>query len=408
MMRKAKNPRPASAFSEFFRTEAAAGVVLLACALVAIAWANSAWRGSYTDLLTFRLTFGLGQFALEKSIASWVKDGLMVVFFLLVGLEIKRELLLGELASRRKAALPVAAALGGAVVPALVFVFLNFGTEGSRGWGIPMATDIAFALGALALVGGPGAMPLRIFLVALAIVDDLIAVLVVAIFYSEGIEWVRIAVAATILLGLLLMQRRGVTSLWAYAVGGFALWLALIDSGVHTTIAGVLLAATIPARVAGAKNQPDLAQPVISPLERLEHLLHPWVAFGVMPVFALANAGVLIRGSAGDLLTDRITLGIIVGLVVGKQVGITLATWAALKLNLATLPNGLSLKHVYAVSWLAGIGFTMSIFVATLAFDDPDQIANAKIGILLASAIAGATGFVLVRRVSRAEPAFNP
>jgi NhaA family Na+:H+ antiporter len=390
------------AFREFFRMEAAGGIVLLAAALVAILWANSPWQGSYTDLLSTRLSFGFGDDSISKSIASWVKDGLMVIFFFLVGLEIKRELLLGELNTRRKAILPVAAAAGGAIVPAVIFFAMNQGTDGARGWGVPMATDIAFALGVLALISGPGALLLRVFLAALAIVDDLLAVLVVAVFYSDGINWGRMAISAGIFAGLIAMNRLGVNNMWAYVIGGFALWVAFLDTGVHTTVAGVLLAATIPARDPHGMSHQEEVSTGHSLLHRFEHGLHPWVAFGIMPVFALANAGVRIEGSVSDIFGDRVTLGIILGLVIGKQIGITLATWAALRFNLASLPTGLTLMHVYAVSWLAGIGFTMSIFIAGLAFDDPAQLTSAKIGILAASTIAGAIGYVLVRRVSNA------
>uniref|UniRef100_A0A831TB09 Na(+)/H(+) antiporter NhaA n=1 Tax=Thermorudis peleae TaxID=1382356 RepID=A0A831TB09_9BACT len=390
-------------FLEFFRTEAAGGVVLLGCAALALIWANSPWSESYHRLWATTLGIRLGDLELAKSLQSWVKDALMVGFFFLVGLEIKRELLLGELASPRRAALPAAAAVGGALAPAVIYTLLNAGTPGSSGWGIPMATDIAFALGVLSLVGGPAALLLRIFLAALAIVDDLIAVLVIALFYSGALSWASLAAGALVFAALVVANLLGVRRVSVYLALGLALWASFLESGVHPTVAGVLLAMTIPAR-GGPEVPQEQPQEVTvdghgggSLLERIEHALNPWVAFGIMPIFALANAGVTIEAGLLSTLGDRIALGIVAGLIVGKQIGITLAAWLVTRLGLGDLPTGLGLLHVYGVSWLAGIGFTMSIFIAGLAFPDAERLNIAKVGIIAASAVAGAVGFAVLR-----------
>jgi NhaA family Na+:H+ antiporter len=358
-----------------------------------------------------------------------VNDGLMAVFFFLVGLEIKRELLFGELASPSRAALPVIAAFGGAVVPALVYLAFNAGGEHAHGWGVPMATDIAFALGVLALLGSRAPVGLRIFLTALAIVDDLLAVLVIAVFYSSGLSPVALAAAAAVLVALVVANRLGVRRPLVYAVLGVGLWVAILQSGIHATIAGVLLAMTIPARtridrtafVGGARrlvadlsdrhdapsdeehhatlwDLEDLTEHAQAPMLRIEHALLPWVAFLIVPLFALANAGVAIGGDLGGALTNPIALGIIVGLVVGKQIGITLGAWLVVRAGLAALPDGVSWRHVYGGAWLGGIGFTMSLFVADLAFGE-SPLALAKIGILAASVIAGVGGYLVLWRV---------
>jgi NhaA family Na+:H+ antiporter len=393
-------------FLEFFRTEAAGGVVLLACAAIALIWANSPWSETYYRLWATTLSIRLGDLELAKPIQSWVKDALMVGFFFLVGLEIKRELLLGELASLRRAALPVAAAAGGALAPAVIYALLNAGTPGAPGWGVPMATDIAFALGVLSLVGGRAAALLRVFLAALAIADDLIAVLVIAIFYSGALSWASLGAGAVVFAALVAANLLGVRRVGVYLALGLALWMSFLESGVHPTVAGVLLAMTIPARVSKTNHRDGHGHTTVdehggtSMLERIEHALNPWVAFGIMPVFALANAGVTIESGLLSTLGDRIALGIVAGLIAGKQIGITLATWLVIRLGLGDLPQGLRLLHVYGVSWLAGIGFTMSIFIAGLAFPDADRLDVAKVGIITASAIAGAVGFALLRIIA--------
>jgi NhaA family Na+:H+ antiporter len=417
-------------FREFSRREASGGVLLIVAALVALVWANSPFADSYAGLWETRLTIGVGDLALSKPLLLWINDGLMAVFFLVVGLEIKREVLVGELATVRKAMLPIAAAIGGAVLPALLFVLIAGGDpEAIRGWGVPMATDIAFALGVLALLGSRAPVGLRIFLTALAIVDDLLAVLVIAVFYSSGLSPVALAAAAAVLVALVVANRLGVRRPLVYAVLGVGLWVAILQSGIHATIAGVLLAMTIPARtridrtafVGGARrlvadlsdrhdapsdeehhatlwDLEDLTEHAQAPMLRIEHALLPWVAFLIVPLFALANAGVAIGGDLGGALTNPIALGIIVGLVVGKQIGITLGAWLVVRAGLAALPDGVSWRHVYGGAWLGGIGFTMSLFVADLAFGE-SPLALAKIGILAASVIAGVGGYLVLWRV---------
>jgi NhaA family Na+:H+ antiporter len=417
-------------FREFSRREASGGVLLIVAALVALVWANSPFADSYAGLWETRLTIGVGDLALSKPLLLWINDGLMAVFFLVVGLEIKREVLVGELATVRKAMLPIAAAVGGAVLPALLFVLIAGGDpEAIRGWGVPMATDIAFALGVLALLGSRAPVGLRIFLTALAIVDDLLAVLVIAVFYSSGLSPVALAAAAAVLVALVVANRLGVRRPLVYAVLGVGLWVAILQSGIHATIAGVLLAMTIPARtridrtafVEGARrlvadlsdrhdapseeehhatlwDLEDLTEHAQAPMLRIEHALLPWVAFLIVPLFALANAGVAIGGDLGGALTNPIALGIIVGLVVGKQIGITLGAWLVVRAGLAALPDGVSWRHVNGGAWLGGIGFTMSLFVADLAFGE-SPLALAKIGILAASVIAGVGGYLVLWRV---------
>ena len=419
-------------FQQFFATASAGGLVLLACTAVALVLANSPWADAYHHLWEAPLTVGVPGFGLTLSVHHWVNDGLMAVFFFLVGLEIKREVLVGELASLRSAALPVAAAVGGMVVPALLYVALNRGGPGAAGWGVPMATDIAFALGILALLGDRVPSGLRVFLAALAIADDLGAVLVIALFYTSTIDWAALGGAAVVLVALLGLNRAGARRPLTYALLGVVLWLFVLASGVHATIAGVLLALTIPARTRideqefldraeasladfRAADEPgttvltnhghqaalqamesatDAAQ---APLQRMEHALHGVVAFLVMPIFALANAGVPLGGGAGAALRSPVALGIALGLVVGKPVGILLASWAAVRAGAADLPAGVAWRHVHGAGWLAGIGFTMSLFVAGLAFADPAVLDTAKLGVLGASVVAGLVGFMLLR-----------
>ena len=424
-----------SPFARFTRTESAGGIVLIAATLVAIAWANSPWAESYHHLWETVVTIGAGPYALSYPLHYWINDGLMAVFFFLVGLEIKREFLVGELASVRRAALPIAAALGGMVVPALLYAILNAGGPGERGWGIPMATDIAFALGVLALLGPRIPLSLKVFLAALAIVDDLGAVLVIAVFYTDQISWVALGVGFAMLAALVVANRLDARAPIVYVVLGVILWVAFLKSGVHATVAGVLLAMTIPARTridteefldrgrrildyfdAAGKEGTDVltnrgqqaaiqemensCEAVQAPLQRIEHELHGPVAFGIIPLFALANAGVHVGGNLGEAFTNPVALGIILGLVVGKPVGITLFAWLAVKMKLAALPAETSWQAIRGVSLLGGIGFTMSLFIAGLAFPgSPELNEDAKIGIFGASLVAGVAGFLLLRRL---------
>src|SRR5215212_5001768 len=390
-------------FQDFTDKQSSGGIVLIAATVIALAWANSPWGQSYGALWHTKLSVGVGDFSITKDLTHWINDGLMAVFFLVVGLEIKREVLVGELSSARKAALPVVAALGGAVVPALIYLAINAGTEGVAGWGIPMATDIAFALGVLALLGEGAPVGLKVFLTALAIVDDIVAVLVIALFYTSEIAWGALGVGAVFLVALIVANLLGVGRTLVYAVLGVGLWLCFLLSGVHATIAGVLLALTIPAtsfinpgaflergryvldrfEKAGEKGENVLANEerqaalhalnhaaykLEPPLHELEHALHPWVVFAIMPLFALANAGVPLGGKAVGALTAPISIGIVSGLVVGKQLGVTLFAWLAVRSGLSELPEGTGWRHIYGAGWLAGIGFTMSLFISDLAF----------------------------------------
>jgi NhaA family Na+:H+ antiporter len=364
----------------------------------------------------------------------WVNDLLMVIFFFVVGLEIKREVLVGELTSVRQAALPILGAVGGVVVPALIYSFLNAGGAGAPGWGVPMATDIAFALGVMTLLGDRVPLGLKVFLTALAIVDDIAAVLVIAVFYTAKISSVALGLAAACLLILAVLGRLGARQPLTYALGGIFLWLAVLASGIHATIAGVALAFVIPSRtrldsaqfVARSRRTLDhfeahaegalmtneeqqasvhaleeACEKVQPPLHRMEHALHPWVSFFIMPVFALANAGVVLSGNISEIMVQPVTLGVIFGLLFGKPIGITLAAWLAVRSGLASLPTGVTWSHIHGAGWLGGIGFTMSLFVASLAFADEALLTMAKLGILSASACAALVGSFLLIRTRR-------
>jgi NhaA family Na+:H+ antiporter len=423
-------------FETFFGLESASGILLLLAAVFALVWANSPLGDTYFRLWETYLVVGVGDFALSQSLHHWINDGLMAVFFFVVGLEIKREVLVGELSSPKQAALSVAAALGGMLVPAGIYALLNVGGPGAAGWGIPMATDIAFALGVLALLGSRVPLALKVFVTAIAIVDDLGAVLVIAIFYTAEITWSALGLAAFIVAALVVVNRLGIRATTPYVLLGAILWVALLQSGLHATLAGVLLAMTIPARrmidageflrraqlyvsefaedVRSGESEPTTdqrdaihslevaAEHIQTPLARLEHALHPWVAFAIMPVFALANAGVALGGDSGGTLGSPVTLGVILGLFAGKQIGILVFSWAAVRTGFATLPRGMGWREVWGVGLLCGIGFTMSLFIASLAFADAALLDAAKIGVLTASLISGIAGaWVLVRSERR-------
>lgn len=420
-------------FARFFRTEASSGLLLLGAALVALLWANSPLAHNYTDLWETHLGVALGNVELNKSLVEWINDGLMAIFFFVVGLEIKREVLMGELASSRRAALPVVAALGGMVVPASIYALVNAGGPGLAGWGIPMATDIAFALGILALFGNRVPTALKVFLTSLAIVDDLGAVLVIALFYTAEVHWGALLVALLCFLGLLLLNRLGVRRPLGYSLLGLSLWGALLVSGVHATIAGVLVALAIPARgdidsaefhtralalvdafgrsgysatrmatnerqqaVLGALEEASEAFQL--PSQRLEHALHPWVVYAIMPLFALANAGVVLTGGLTASTGGRIALGVLVGLVVGKPLGILLGTWLATRLHWGILAPDITWRQLAGIACLGGVGFTMSLFIADLAFVMSGDLVPAKLGILAGSLLSGTIGWLLLRR----------
>ena len=424
-------------FQQFVETGAIGGIILLATTVVALLWANSPWAASYEHLWEQKLVIGPAGTPLEMTLHQWINDAAMAVFFLLVGLEIKRELMVGELASPRQAALPIVAALGGMVVPAALYAAFNAGGPGSAGWGVPMATDIAFALGIITLLGSRVPVGLKVFLTALAIVDDLGAVLVIAVFYTASLNLAAMLAAAGALAVLLLLNRLRVYKLLPYLLIGIVLWYFLLQSGVHATIAGVVLALTVPA--ATRINAPDLsgraralidefdrvekgAESVVTnrgqqealhamdqavsdvnaPLLRLEHALNRPVSFVIMPLFALSNAGVAL-GGAGAALASPVAIGIMLGLVIGKVVGISVFSWLAVRLGWASLPQNAPWKALVATAMLGGIGFTMSLFIAGLAFPDPAMLDEAKIGVLAASTIAGVGGFLILGRVVRAS-----
>ncbi len=388
------------ALRELFPGDAVGGVMLIACAALAMAWANSPWGATYFAALHHEVAFSLGPFALRLSLLHWINDLLMAVFFLVIGLEIKREFVAGELADLRRAALPIAGALGGMLVPAAIYAGFNAGGPGARGWGIPMATDIAFSLGVLALLGPRVPRGLTVFLAALAIVDDLGAVSVIAIFYTAKLDLAALFVALAIVVGLAFLARLGVQRLAVYLVAAPVLWAFMFASGVHATIAGVLLGFVIPMGKAG---DPDIAD---SPLETLEHRLKPWITWLVMPLFALANAGVAISGMTASALAQPITAGCALGLLVGKPIGIFGVAWLAVRSGLAALPRGADWGKLWGVAMIAGIGFTMSLFVASLSFRGSDGGEDlAKLGVLLGSLVSGVLGtWVLGRALKSAKP----
>lgn len=404
--------------------------LLLLSTAVALIWANSPWHESYTDLWATNITFNVGSFYLSNSLAHWINDGLMFFFFLLVGLEVKREVLVGELRHIKKAALPLVAALGGMLVPGGIYIALNFGKPGFHGWGIPMATDIAFAVGCMMILGDRVPNALKIFLMALAIFDDIGAIIVIALFYSTELSAFALLMAAIILALLIAFNRLGVRNLSLYMFLGFFLWLFFLQSGIHATIAGVLLAFTIPgsprytvskfveesraiwARFVGKEYEimpvdtqemkavEDMKAAVLqvqSPMRRLEDTLSPWSALFIIPVFALANAGVnVVSSSYGLHMNHSVTIGIIGGLFLGKPIGITLFSWLAVKLKLANFPGNTSIKGIASISILGGIGFTMSLFIINLAFTDPFLTHQAKLGILAGSFSAAIIGILFL------------
>ncbi len=447
------NTRPGDvisrSFIRFLKLESAGGIVMMTAAALALVVANTPLSDAYFGLWHTYAGAVIGEWSLKMSFLHWVNDGLMAVFFFLVGLEIKREVLFGELASVRRAALPIVGAVGGAVIPALIFLALNASSGFASGWGIPMATDIAFAVAILALLGTRAPLWLKTFVTALAIADDIMAVLVIALFYSGALNLAALGWATALLVVLFLLNRAGVQRPLAYVVPILLLWYFVYQSGIHATIAGVLAASTIPAsrrRETAVLMQADLSQSLelvtsslekpassgadrweakdireevltelaeeahgsSAPLYRMEHAIHPWVVFFVLPVFAFANAGIAFPSVAPrEVMGHPLTLGIILGLFVGKQVGITGATWLAVKLGLGELPSGGRWRTLWGGSLLAGIGFTMSIFIASLAFVDPASLDLAKIGVVVGSLVSAVLGIVVLR-VGRPEDSPAP
>lgn len=372
-------------FQNFFNHSQSSGVLLLFCVTVSLLVANSSLGEAFQHLLYTHL----GAYTVEV----WINDGLMAIFFLLVGLEIKREIIEGELADAKKASLPIVAALGGMLIPAVIYALLNYNTPYSNGWGIPMATDIAFSLAIISMLGKRVPASIKIFLAALAIVDDLGAILVIAIFYTEQLHWLYLALSGGIMLFLIALNYFKVTRIVLYLVPGIALWYCMHHSGIHATIAGVLLAFTIPT------NESTV---IISPLEKLEHQLHKPVNFLIMPIFALANTSIAFEKGMVDGLFSTLGMGIILGLVVGKVLGISVFSWVAIRLKLSALPAGSSWSQMIGTGFLAGIGFTMSIFIALLSFKGETILQNeAKFAILIASGLSGIIGFVLLKRTGR-------
>jgi len=423
-------------FEDFFKKQASGGLVLLATTALALALANSPWRDAYHHFWEIELSIGADGFGLSRSLHHWINEGLMAVFFFVVGLEIKREFIAGELASTRKAALPIAAAIGGMLVPALLFILINPDLPAKAGWGIPMATDIAFALGVIALLGNRIPRSLAIFLTALAIVDDLGAVVVIALFYTGDISMTALGFSGLCFAILVAANRLDVQQPNFYTLVGLLLWLALLQSGLHASIAGVLIGATIPVRA----RHPDadfigiaeklldrlrLFAPVpgpfhddeklgtllalehachdsMSPLQRMEHEMNPWVIYGVMPIFALANAGIsLDSGQLLDTFASPVAIGVGVGLLLGKPLGIFLFSWLAVRMKLCDLPSGSHWVDIFGLGILGGIGFTMSMFITTLAYPLPELVIEAKIGIFSASLLAGLFGYALLYRHTR-------
>ena len=416
--------------------ESTAGIVLLISAVIAMIWANSAWSDSYHHLWEYKISIQAGEYGISKTLHEWINDGLMAMFFFVIGLELKREIMAGELSDMGKAMLPLIAAFGGMLLPALIYFLFNPVGPESNGWGIPMATDIAFALGIMSLLGNRVPLSLKIFLTALAIADDIGAVLVIAFFYTSNISMISLGVGGLFLILLLAANYIGVRSTLFYGLVGIAgVWLAFLMSGVHATIAGVLAAFAIPARTkideekfiqvledqllqfhAIPPNDVTLLEPaqykVIekinrltkaagTPLQKLEYKLHPWVSYLVMPLFAFSNSGITLHsGFLNDILSSSITVGVLLGLVAGKFIGVLIFCWVAVKTKVAALPHGVTWKQVIGVALLAGIGFTMSLFVTTLAFKDAQLVTDAKLGIFIASIISGAVGYFVLKKAS--------
>lgn len=376
---------------KFLKLESSAGIVLFVAAVLALIIENTPWHIYYESLLNLPLSIQLGPLQLIKPIFLWINDGLMTIFFLLVGLKIKREMFEGELNSLSKASLPVIAGVGGMVVPALIYITFNWSNPISLwGWAIPAATDIAFSLGILCLLGNRLPIGLKLFLIALAIFDDIGAILIILIFYTHHICLIQL-LSASLFLGLLfLFNRLGVTRITAYILIGIALWFCVLKSGIHATLTGILLAFMIPIR--------DQENPQISPLRNLEDKLHFWVAFGVLPVFAFANAGVSFAGMSVDNLLSPVTLGIALGLFLGKQIGIWLTSWLAIKAGWAHMPYGGNWGSLYGISLLAGVGFSMSLFIGSLAFSSVGQYypGMVRLGIITGSLIAGISGYLII------------
>ena len=417
----------------YIHTESIGGIVLLFATVTALAWSNSPWGVHYHHILETHLKLDVGLFLVDLSVEEWINDGLMALFFFVIGLEIKREVMFGQLSTLKSAALPAVAAIGGMAVPAAIYVLANLDGDGIRGWGIPMATDIAFALGVLALLGRRIPMQLRVFMLGLAVVDDLGAIAVIAIAYTETIDFGQLGLAAGLIVAMIAANRLGLRQPAVTAGLAFLIWVAVLKSGVHATVAGVLIAGLTPAKPSFSREEfaeesdallaeyrtsmvggdqeraeailgeiEEISQATEAPLARLERTIHPWASYVILPLFALANAGIEFSGDAlRQAATSSVTIGVLGGLVIGKLVGITLFPWVASRLGLVELPRAISWLHVAGVGLVGGIGFTVAIFVTGLAFDDHAIVVNAKMGILAASLVAGIGGYCLLRLAAR-------
>ena len=394
-MAQAINLKP---FKDFLKSEQIGGVILIICVIVSLIIANSNLGAAFENLLSTKIGFSSLAIPLEFSVSLWINDGLMAIFFLLVGLEIKREIIEGELSSPQKAAMPIFAALGGMIFPASIYALINSNTPTIDGWGIPMATDIAFALGVISLLGKRVPSSLKIFLAALAIADDLGAILVIAIFYTNELHWMQLLYSAGILIALIALNRFGIKKLIYYIIPGFFLWYFVHHSGIHATISGVLIALTIPTNT--VKEE--------SPLEKLEHLLVRPVNFLIMPIFALANTNIRFENKMIDGLSSPLGLGIICGLALGKPIGVSLFSWLSVKLGMAKLPNKVNWKHIFGLGLLAGIGFTMSVFIALLSFSTIEYQIQAKFAILVSSVLAGISGYVFLSSLNHKKTMVSP
>lgn len=431
--------KAAEPLDRFLRIEAASGIVLMLAAAAALFWANSPWADTYGHFWHTTLGVRIGDFAFERSLEWLVNDVLMVIFFFVVGMEIHREIDHGELSDRRRAALPAAAALGGMLVPAALYLAIAGDPATRSGWGVPMATDIAFALGILALLGKRVPDSLRMLLLALAVIDDLGAILVIALFYTEGVQWMGLVVAALGMLSIVVLQWSGVRRRLPYFPPSFVTWAGIYMAGIHPTIAGVMIGMITPVRawfgregfieglrrelqrlqqdddadgppkqkkLEHARREVDFAgREAVSPTDSLLETLHPWVAFGIMPVFALANAGVALGGADTDAASLAVTGGVVAGLLLGKPLGVIGACWLALRFGVASLPAGLDYRHLAVLGIVAGIGFTMSLFIAMLAFTDANLLASAKLGVLVASGAAAIGGVGLGWMTLKSRPA---
>jgi len=387
---------PIEIIRKFFKLKSAPGILLFVAAIVAILVENSFLSDLYSKLLHSSININIYNFSIEKDLHHWINDGLMAIFFLLIGLEIKRELVQGHLSTREQFSLPAVAAIGGITIPAIIYISLNFGNEvTTNGWAIPTATDIAFALGVVTLLGNRIPISLKVTLVAIAIIDDLIAIIIIASFYASdlSINYLFFAAIATFI--LFVLNNRKINNLSPYVILGILLWVFVLKSGIHASLAGVLLAQFIPMKPKDTSAH--------SPLYKLEHSIEPWVNFIILPIFAFANAGVSFSGMKLNLLWDPVTLGIILGLFFGKQIGVMLFTYLGSILKICKLPSDISWAQYYGLSLVTGIGFTMSLFIGSLAFTDPEYQTSVRLGVLIASLLAGIFGYLTLRLTTKSS-----